>query len=137
VELAGLPEAYQEASTAFATAWTLGLEGTHALADLGIQGAVQAAPEVGRALRERYLAPLHGSGTLRADLLATTRAYLECGNSREAAAARLHVHQNTVGYRLNRFTELTGADLSRLSTLAELHWLFIDLELRPPSAEDA
>jgi hypothetical protein len=131
VELARLPEAHQEASTAFDTAWALGLEGTHRLGDLGIKAAVQSSPEVGHALRERYLAPLLASGTLGEELLATTRAYLECGSSREAAAARLHVHQNTVGYRLNRFTELTGADLSRLSTLAELHWLFTDLDLRP------
>jgi hypothetical protein len=132
VEPARLPSAHDEATNAFETAWALGLEGTHSLADLGLRAAVHSSPEVGLGLRERYLAPLLASGTLGEELLATTRAYLESGSSREAAAARLHVHQNTVGYRLNRFTELTGADLSRLSTLAELHWLFTDLELRPP-----
>jgi len=131
VDLGRLPAAHQEASVAFETAWALGMEGTHDLGSLGIRAAVQASPEVGQALRERYLAPLLASGTLGEELLGTTRAYLECASSREAAAARLHVHQNTVGYRLNRFAELTGADLSDLTTLAELHWLFTDLDLRP------
>lgn len=131
VDLTRLPEAYEEASQAFATAWGLGREGSFHLGDLGIKAAVQADPEVGRALRRRYLAPLLASGSLGSELLATARAYLEAGSSREAAAARLHLHQNTVGYRLNRFSELTGADLSDLTTLAELHWLFTDLELRP------
>lgn len=128
-----LAEAHEQATTAFETAWALGLEGTHELGELGIKAAVQSSPQVGQALRERFLAPLTASGTLGPELLATTRTYLECGSSREAAAAALHLHQNTVGYRLNRFTELTGADLSDLATLAELHWLFTDLDLRPPS----
>jgi hypothetical protein len=131
VLLAQLPLAHDQATTAFDTAWALGLEGAHHLGELGIKAAVQSAPQVGQALRDRYLAPLGASGTLGEELLATTRAYLECGSSREAAAARLHVHQKTVGYRLNRFIALTGADLSDLATLAELHWLFTELDLRP------
>jgi DNA-binding PucR family transcriptional regulator len=39
------------------------------------------------------------------------------------------MHVNTVGYRISRFVELTGADLTDLPTLAELWWLFTDLDL--------
>lgn len=131
IPVAQLGVAHQQASIAFETAWSLGLEGAYDLASLGIRAAVQASPEVGQVLRERYLVPLVASGSLGHELLTTIRAHLECGGRRETTAKRLHLHQNTVGYRLNRFCELTGADLSDLTTLAELHWLFTDLDLRP------
>jgi DNA-binding PucR family transcriptional regulator len=130
VPLPDLPAAHRQATTAFETAWALGLEGVADLPSLGLKAAVQASPEVGVELRRRYLAPLTASGTLGEELLATARAFLECGSRRDLAATRLHVHQNTVGYRLNRVCELTGVDLSDLTTLAELHWLFTDVDLR-------
>jgi hypothetical protein len=126
--------AHRAASTAFETAWALGLEGTYDLPGLGLRAAVQASPEVGIALRERFLTPLLASGSLGEELLSTARAFLESGSKRDVAAAQLYLHTNTVGYRLNRFCELTGADLTDLTTLAELHWLFTDLDLRPPAS---
>ena len=131
VHVAELTRAYQQASAAFVTAWSLGLLGVYDQRALGLRAAVQAMPEVGDALRERYVAPLATSGALGDELLATVRTYLESGSKREGAAAVLHLHHNTVGYRLRRFHELTGADLSDLTTLAELAWLFTDLDLRP------
>jgi PucR C-terminal helix-turn-helix domain len=38
-----------------------------------------------------------------------------------AAAAKLHVHRNTVRYRLRRLEELTDRSLSRPIGVAELH----------------
>lgn len=131
VPVAGLPKAHEQATLAFDTAWALGQEGVHDVASLGLKSAVQASAEMGRLLREKYLAPLHASGSLGEELLSTIRVYLETGSRRDAAAAQLHIHFNTVGYRLNRFSELTHADLSDLTTLAELWWLFADLDLRP------
>jgi hypothetical protein len=125
-----LTDAHRLAEVAFETAWALGVTGVWDLEALGLMAAVQATPEVGQQLRRRYLDPLRASGNLGEELLATARAFLESGSRRDLAAERLHLHQNTVGYRLNRFTELTGADLSELTTLAELHWLFVDLDLR-------
>ncbi|MCU1600090.1 MAG: hypothetical protein JWO22_799 [Frankiales bacterium] len=130
VTVPDFPVAHERATTAFETAWALGLEGSFDLPSLGLRAAVQSSPDVGSVLRDRYLAPLLASGSLGEELLSTTRAFLEAGSRRDVAAGRLHVHQNTVGYRLSRFTELTGADLSDLTTLAELHWLFTDLDLR-------
>jgi DNA-binding PucR family transcriptional regulator len=126
-----LARAYDDASLALATALALGVPGLFDLADLGLRAAVQASPEVGKRLREKYLSPLRASGTLGDELLSTIRVFLETGSRREATATQLHLHFNTVGYRLSRFTELTGADLSDLTTLTELWWLFTDLDLRP------
>ncbi len=44
------------------------------------------------------------------DLLATLRAYLDCDLDRRRTAAALHVHPNTLDYRLRRVVELTGLD---------------------------
>ncbi|MCW2966854.1 MAG: hypothetical protein JWM71_626, partial [Solirubrobacteraceae bacterium] len=130
VPLESVARASQEAQLAFDTAWALGLTGVFATGDLGLLAAVQQLPEMSQALRDKYIAPLHGSGSLGNELLLTVRAYLEGGSRREAAATKLHVHLNTVGYRIGRFCELTGADLTDFATLAELWWLFSDMDLR-------
>lgn len=51
------------------------------------------------------------SGT---DLVATLRAFLGCSGSWARAAEELHLHVNTVRYRVERVEELIGRDLSRL-----------------------
>jgi hypothetical protein len=48
------------------------------------------------------------SGT---NYLGTLRAYLDCFGDVRGAARRLHVHQNTLRYRLRRLVELSGVDL--------------------------
>lgn len=131
VTLESLGSAHPQAQLALSTAWDLGLQGVYALSDLGLRANVHESPEVGRELRQKYLAPLQLSGHLGEELLATVRAYLESGSRRDQAATRLHLHINTIGYRLGRFVELTGADLTDLTTHAELWWLFTDLDLRP------
>jgi hypothetical protein len=50
------------------------------------------------------LAPLDG----RDDLLDTLRTFLATGLDRRRTAERLHIHPNTVDYRLRRATALTG-----------------------------
>jgi PucR family transcriptional regulator, purine catabolism regulatory protein len=46
------------------------------------------------------------------DLIGTLDAYLASGGSVSEAAGRLHIHRNTLSYRINRIAELTGRDLS-------------------------
>ena len=43
-------------------------------------------------------------------LLRTLRAYFASGESTSEAAERLFLHRNSVPYRLNRISELTGLD---------------------------
>lgn len=54
-------------------------------------------------------------------LLATARAWLACAGSTSAAADRLHLHRNSVRYRLGRLEELTGRALADPVGAAELH----------------
>ncbi len=50
------------------------------------------------------------------DLIRTLEGYLAAGGSTTGAAELLGVHRNTLGYRLNRISELTGSDLGDADT---------------------
>lgn len=82
--------------------------------DLGLYGLVARAVDPGMldALARHTLEPL-----LRADgeggthHVRTLAAYLHAGRHLKPAAAALHVHVNTLRYRLGRIQELLGVDL--------------------------
>lgn len=82
-----------------------------------------------RAFRERLLGPLvaydraHG-----ADLLHTLDEFLHASGSWTRCAQSLHVHVNTLRYRIHRIEELTGRDLD---TFADRVDLFLALRLPP------
>lgn len=71
--------------------------------------------DIRRSFRGRLLGPLlsydeeHGS-----DLVGTLAAFLDCSGSWNRCAARLHVHVNTLRYRIGRIEALTGRDLGSL-----------------------
>jgi DNA-binding PucR family transcriptional regulator len=48
------------------------------------------------------------------ELLATLREFLACSGSWARTAEAMHLHVNTVRYRIERVEQLTGRDLSRL-----------------------
>ena len=87
-------------------------------------------------LVEKYVVPLRSSGALADELLVSVRVYLEHGGRRDAAARALHLHPNTLGYRIGRFAQFTGADLEDHQVLAELWWLCRHLEVvgTPPAS---
>ncbi|NUS09713.1 MAG: PucR family transcriptional regulator [Nonomuraea sp.] len=69
--------------------------------------------ELRRAFRARLLGRLESyDAANQTDLLETLRAYLEESGSWAATAERLHVHVNTLRYRLRRIEELTGRSLN-------------------------
>ena len=50
----------------------------------------------------------------RAELIPTLEAFLDSDGSWTRCANRLHLHVNTLRYRVGRIEQLTGRDLSRL-----------------------
>ncbi|MEE4542637.1 PucR family transcriptional regulator ligand-binding domain-containing protein [Streptomyces sp. V4-01] len=71
--------------------------------------------DVRRAFTARLLDPLHAYDRRhRAELIPTLEAFLECDGSWTRCATRLHLHVNTLRYRIGRIEQLTGRDLSRL-----------------------
>ncbi|MDQ1035421.1 hypothetical protein QFZ75_001837 [Streptomyces sp. V3I8] len=71
--------------------------------------------DVRRAFTARLLDPLREYDRRhRAELIPTLEAFLDCDGSWTRCAARLHLHVNTLRYRIGRIEQLTGRDLSRL-----------------------
>ncbi|MEV0276465.1 PucR family transcriptional regulator ligand-binding domain-containing protein [Streptomyces sp. NPDC050610] len=71
--------------------------------------------DVRRAFTARLLDPLRDYDRRhRAELIPTLEAFLDCDGSWTRCAARLHLHVNTLRYRVGRIEQLTGRDLSRL-----------------------
>ena len=71
--------------------------------------------EVRRTFAARVLgAVVEHDARTDAGLLETLRAFLDCSGSWTRTAQALHVHVNTVRYRIERVELLTGRDLTRL-----------------------
>ncbi|HWD03383.1 MAG TPA: helix-turn-helix domain-containing protein [Amycolatopsis sp.] len=65
------------------------------------------------ALRRRLLGPLLDyDAEQHSDLVHTVRVFLECSGSPTRAAKALHIHVNTLRYRIGRAAELLGVDLT-------------------------
>jgi hypothetical protein len=56
----------------------------------------------------------------QSELVRTLGIFLDCAGSWNACAEQLHVHLNTVRYRIRRIEELTGRNLSTMADLADL-----------------
>ncbi|MGI5348134.1 PucR family transcriptional regulator [Streptomyces sp. CA-250714] len=71
--------------------------------------------DVRRAFTARLLDPLREYDRKhRAELVPTLEAFLSSDGSWTRCAGRLHLHVNTLRYRVSRIEQLTGRDLSRL-----------------------
>ncbi|NNH71329.1 PucR family transcriptional regulator [Nocardia uniformis] len=72
--------------------------------------------EVRRIFRLRLLTPLHTYDRQhRTDLVSTLEAFLRASGAWTTCADLLHIHVNTLRYRIQRIEELTGRDLSQLA----------------------
>ncbi|MFE7131036.1 PucR family transcriptional regulator [Streptomyces sp. NPDC057638] len=71
--------------------------------------------DVRRAFTARLLDPLREYDRRhRAELIPTLEAFLESDGSWTRCAQKLHLHVNTLRYRVGRIEQLTGRDLSKL-----------------------
>ncbi|WP_067690742.1 PucR family transcriptional regulator [Nocardia jejuensis] len=80
------------------------------------------APDLASGIATARLGQLLGlSGNDRDVLLQTLRAWYDCAGEVSAVARTLFCHRNTVRFRLNRVTELTGFDPATPLGAAELY----------------
>ena len=92
----------------------LGRTGVMMVDELLPELLLDSAPRVADALRQRALGPLETDRPRRsADLVQTLSVYVDASLDRRLAAERLHVHPNTLDYRLRQVQELTGLDVHR------------------------
>jgi DNA-binding PucR family transcriptional regulator len=77
--------------------------------------------ELRQAYRARVLGPLLEHDRLhRTELVRTLRTYLDSSGSWSRCAAEMHLHVNTLRYRIDRIETLTGRDLRRLQDQTDL-----------------
>ncbi|WP_460369744.1 helix-turn-helix domain-containing protein, partial [Actinocorallia lasiicapitis] len=91
------------------------------LAELALPTVTSGEPALGALLADTLLPALDRADPFHRELARTVLAYLDEGGGVEAAAAVLHVHPNTVKYRVRRFRQLTGDPLDRLGVAATAH----------------
>jgi putative transposase len=115
-----LAASYQSAQHVLAAAALHHRDGVHTVETLGWRLAVPMRGELGELLRARYLEPLQSTGPFGEQVVEALRSYLTHERSIPLTAAALHVHVNTLRYRLSRFEELTGRSLQDTDTIVEL-----------------
>lgn len=115
-----LPRSFAAAGRILTAAQSLGLAGVHDISSAALFVAVFESGDAGDALVARYVDPV-GKAANAADLLATVRTWQEAGMRADTAAERLHIHPNTLRYRLGRIEKLLDRSLRNPATIAELH----------------
>jgi len=113
---AELAHAREEVTWLAEHARRVGLRGRLSVEDHLLEILLAGSPRLAARLRERVLEPLAGDD--RAELAHTLRALLDCRLDRTATSAALHVHRNTLAYRLKRIEEITALDLGSPHDLA-------------------
>ncbi len=84
--------------------------------DHALEIIIGRSPRLTERMRDQVLAPL--SGEDHAELVRTLRELVRWRFDRNAASAALHIHRNTLAYRLRRIEALTGLDLGSPRDLA-------------------
>ncbi|MFE1591487.1 PucR family transcriptional regulator [Nocardia sp. NPDC058705] len=116
--LEGFRQTFRDAQRARAVALTRREHGLTVHSDVALTALfADRVPEM-RVWAGRVLGTLMGTDDTAARLRETVRAFLDARGSYTDAAARLHVHKNTVHYRVRKAEELLGHPLGerRLDT---------------------
>lgn len=86
--------------------------------------------EVDRIVQETLGPVANPSDADPGELLLTLQTFLACAGGIRRTAAALHVHENTVRYRLSRLTKVTGLDvLASIDHQAQAHLALLILRL--------
>ena len=109
---AGISRSYIEARRALTVSERMGeFGGVTVFADLGIHRLLVRIPDIAdlRSFAGEVLGELlEQDNATSAEYLATLSCYFEENSSPRRTARRLHVHPNTVSYRVRRIEEITG-----------------------------
>lgn len=89
--------------------------GLYRLQDVAVEYQL-TRPGAARAELAKLLAPIEP----HPDLIATLDWFVRTGQNRQQTASKLHVHPNTIIYRLRRITELTGIDTAQPQGMNQL-----------------
>ncbi|MFF2850038.1 PucR family transcriptional regulator [Streptomyces sp. NPDC058001] len=92
-------------------------------------GVAQVLLTLPRTRLEAYAEAHLGPILSRPELMATLRAWLAERGSRQSVSEQLHLHRNSVGYRVRQIKNLLGTDPLLPAASAELHLALTALDL--------
>ena len=123
-----IPDSYREARMAHGLQARLNLPPVCGYQELRVHAVLEevAASRTGRSYAADVLAPLREPSA--GDLEATVLAYVASGGNVNAAARDLHIHRNTMLYKLDRASRLLGMDLRQAENQFAV-WLAHTLDL--------
>ena len=119
---------YRLCVAAWQAAADLHRHGLHDVTDLAVETALAGQPTLAGLLSDTLLGGLLPTNGFHRELASTALAYLDHGQRLDQTAGALHVHPNTVRYRLRRMHELTALpampaeDGSRLTVPQTMRW---------------
>jgi hypothetical protein len=90
----------------------LGRTGHLTADDIALEMLLAGSPETADSLVSRVIGPLREASGLRAALEETLRTFIAGQTDRRSTAGELHIHPNTLDYRLRRVEELTHLRLA-------------------------
>jgi len=87
-----------------------------------VAALIASAPDAGAVVARAVLGPVLALPESECDnILSTLRVWFAEAGATSVAAEKMHMHRNTVRYRLRRLEELTGRSLAHPAGLAELY----------------
>jgi hypothetical protein len=128
--LDSLGASFHLARRALETAVAFGLTGAWDIPGLGLRAAIAGDPALGEHFARRYILPYRDAGAAGQGVLDTVKQFLACEMRTEATASEMHIHPNTLRYRLKRFEEETGASLRDPEQICEIWWALTHAALR-------
>jgi sugar diacid utilization regulator len=123
-----IPDSYREARMAHGLQQRLGLPPVCGYQELRVHAVLEdvAASRTGRSFASDILTPLRDPNV--GDLESSVLAYVARGGNVNAASRDLHIHRNTMLYKLDRASRLLGMDLRQADNQFAV-WLAHTLDL--------
>jgi DNA-binding PucR family transcriptional regulator len=122
--------AFDEEAATLEVAQTFGMTGVVTIADLGPLRLARLGTDTVAQLERQHLHILDDGQPGRRDMENTVWVFLEHDRNIDQTALDLHVHRNTVRYRLARFQELTHLDLRHTRDVVLAWWLLAHRRVR-------
>ncbi|WP_109473638.1 PucR family transcriptional regulator [Ornithinimicrobium cavernae] len=122
VDLRRIGQSFEIATRLLARMEARETTGLQSLADVSWQLCTVREPEISAFLVHKYLGAADTMGALQYSLRDSLAAYVAANGDVAVAARRLHVHPNTMRYRLRRYETHASVDLRAAGALVELAW---------------